>query len=210
MRILVAEDDQTTRIVIVSILERVFHHEVIQAGDGGEAWEILRRPDAPRLAILDWMMPVLEGPEICRRVRRLPNVLPPYIIMVTGRDAKADITQALDAGADEYLTKPIDFTELRARVDVGRRIIDLQTSLAEHVYRLQEALGQVRTLQGIIPICQHCHKIRTDRESWEGLDLYVATHTDATFSHGICPDCVRDVALPEMRRLSESLGQEPP
>ena len=130
MRILIADDDVTSRLVLAGVLKK-WGHEVVAKVDGTEAWEAMRRPDAPTLAILDWMMPGLDGVEVCRRIRGLQTDQPPYLIVLTSRGDKADIVAGLEAGADDYLAKPFDPGELRARVDVGQRMIELQAKLLE-------------------------------------------------------------------------------
>jgi len=130
VRILIADDDVTSRLVLAGVL-RKYGHEVLATTDGAEAWEVMQRPDAPRLAVLDWMMPGLAGVEVCRRVRALASDQPPYLIILTSRGEKADIVAGLEAGADDYLAKPFDPGELRARVEVGRRMVELQARLAE-------------------------------------------------------------------------------
>ena len=125
MKILIAEDDLTSRAVMVGILEKK-GHDVVPTINGAEAWELLQQPDAPPLLILDWMMPEMDGLEVVRRVRALQTDRPPYIIMVTAKGYKRDIVTALAAGANDYLTKPFDFGEFLARVEVGRRMIEMQ------------------------------------------------------------------------------------
>jgi len=106
-------------------------NEVEATVNGAEAWEAMQQSDAPRMAILDWMMPEMDGIEVCRRIRARETDQPPYIIMLTAKSEKADIVAGLEAGADDYLAKPFDPRELHARVDVGRRILELQTKLHE-------------------------------------------------------------------------------
>jgi two-component system cell cycle response regulator len=130
VKILIADDDVTSRRVLTGVLKK-YGHEVVATVDGAEAWEAMQRPDAPRLAILDWMMPGLAGVEVCGRVRTLRSDQPPYIIILTSRDEKADVVAGLEAGADDYVAKPFDADELHARVEVGRRLIELQASLVE-------------------------------------------------------------------------------
>jgi diguanylate cyclase (GGDEF)-like protein len=130
MKILIADDDVTSRLVLAGVLKK-WGHEVVASEDGAEAWEAMRQSDAPTLAILDWMMPGLAGVEVCRRIRSLQSDQPPYLILLTARSEKADIVAGLEAGADDYLAKPFDPGELRARVDVGRRMIELQAKLRE-------------------------------------------------------------------------------
>jgi DNA-binding response OmpR family regulator len=98
----------------------------------------------------------------------------------------------LEAGADDYLIKPVDLSELRARVQVGVRVVSLQARLAEKVAELQSSLDSVRQLRGLLPICSYCKRIRDDRNYWQRVEVYVSEHTDATFTHGICPSCLED------------------
>ena len=190
MRILIAEDDFTSRVLLKGMLKKD-GHEVVEAVDGGEAWEKLQHPDAPSLAILDWMMPVMDGPEVVRRVRTLQTDRPPYLMMLTTRGGKTDIIAGLDAGANDYLAKPFDVDELRARVEVGRRVIEIQDALAAKVAELSQAIDQIKTLRGIIPICASCKKIRNDAGYWQQVEVYVHKHTGADFTHGICPECMK-------------------
>ena len=130
MRILIAEDEATTRLLLAAVL-RKNGFEVVEAENGAEAWAALQRPDAPSLVILDWMMPEMDGLEVVRRVRARPAEHPPYLIMLTARGDKADLVEGLDAGANDYLAKPFDPGELRARVSVGRRMVEMQDELKE-------------------------------------------------------------------------------
>jgi putative two-component system response regulator len=129
MKILIAEDNAFYRHMLMSTLTE-WGYETVAAVDGAEAWAKLQREDAPQLAILDWMMPGMEGTEVCRRLRSFPKPEPTYVIMLTSKDGKENIVAALDSGADDYLTKPFDRAELRARLQVGLRIVGLQTSQA--------------------------------------------------------------------------------
>jgi two-component system, cell cycle response regulator len=130
VRVLIAEDDVTSRGVLRRVLAK-WGHEVLVTRDGEEAWEELQRMDAPPLVILDWMMPGLDGVEVCRRVRAQDSPSPPYIILLTARGGKGDIVAGLEAGANDYLRKPFDHDELHARVDVGRRFVELNQRLLD-------------------------------------------------------------------------------
>lgn len=127
MKILIAEDNLFYRRSLGSTL-REWGYEVIEACDGAVAWDVLRRADAPRLAIVDWMMPGLDGLEVCRRVRELRKPEPTYLIMLTAKDGRDDLVAALDGGADDVVRKPFDRDELHARLRVGCRIVELQTT----------------------------------------------------------------------------------
>jgi CheY-like chemotaxis protein len=209
VRILIAEDDVTSRSLLAAVL-RKGGHEVVEAVDGAEAWKVLQQPDAPRLGILDWVMPGMDGPDVVRRLRAMPTDRPPYIIMLTSKGDKSDIVAGLEAGANDYLAKPFNAGELLARVGVGRLIIELQDSLADKIEEQRLALEQIKTLRGIVPICASCKKIRDDEGYWNQVEVYVMERTEAEFSHGICPEC-RARLYPDLdaiiRRNEESGGK---
>lgn len=148
MRILIAEDNLTERTVLAGVLKN-WGHEVRTVDNGLSAWEILQQPDAARLVILDWMMPGMDGLEVIKRVRALPSQQPPYIILLTSKDEKNDVFSGLESGANDFIRKPFDRNELYARVRVGQRSIELQTSL----YETQQTLTYLAThdsLTGIL------------------------------------------------------------
>lgn len=190
MRILIAEDDLTSRKMLSGLLRKK-GHTVTETINGADAWAVMQRADAPRMAIFDWMMPEMDGLSVVRRIRAKPTDQPPYLIMLTAKGTKTDVVAGLDAGADDYLVKPFDAEELWARIGVGKRIVDLQSRLSDKVNALQRALDHVKTLQGIIPICSFCKKIRNDKGYWDQVEEYIRKHSQAEFSHGICPECMR-------------------
>lgn len=204
MRVLIAEDDVVSRRVLEATLVK-FGYEVVVAADGAQAWAALQSADAPQLAILDWMMPEIDGVEICRRVRALSTATPPYIILLTAKSGKEDIVTGLDAGANDYLTKPFDRAELRARVQVGAHVLELQGNLAARVRELEDALSQVRQLQGLLPICSYCKKIRDEQNYWHQVENYISVHAKVEFSHGICPACYTDVVQPQLNQIGVSV-----
>ena len=176
-------------------------HEVTVARDGGVALAILEDADAPPLAILDWMMPGMDGVELCRRVRKFTTETPPYLILLTAKSGKDNIVIGLDAGANDYLTKPFDRAELRARVQAGAHILELQGKLASRVRELEATLFQVKQLQGLLPICSYCKKIRDEQNDWHRVESYISTHSEVEFSHGICPACYTDVVQPQLDQI---------
>jgi len=189
-RILIAEDDPISLKVLKTKLEN-WGFEIVITTDGSEALEQLNLPDSPKIAILDWMMPKMNGVEVCRQFRKVKTSNPAYLILLTSLDRKSDVVKGLDAGADDYIIKPFDNEELLARIGAGKRIIKLQTELANRVKELKDALNHITTLQGNIPICMHCKKIRDDKDAWKQMEIYITEHTEAQFSHGICPTCER-------------------
>ena len=130
MKILLAEDDLTSRSILTAIL-RKWGFDPVAAADGVAAWDLLQRPDAPRLLLLDWNMPGMDGLEICRRVRDIASRNPPYVILLTARGEKCDIVEGLESGANDYVAKPYDNDELLARIRVGQRMLELQSNLME-------------------------------------------------------------------------------
>lgn len=148
MRILIAEDDATSRLLLRRVLES-WGYEVVSTKDGAEAWQALQANDAPRLAILDWMMPEMDGVDVCRRARVLETLQPPYIILLTALGYKESVVVGLEAGADDYVSKPYDPAELRARLAVGRRLVEANDALleAQHALELQ---ARTDALTGIL------------------------------------------------------------
>lgn len=202
MRILVAEDDAVARKILEVTLKGL-GWDVVTAADGNAAWQMLNTlegENAPDLAVLDWMMPGLEGIEICRRLRATPGFEFLYVILLTSRREKEDLAAGLAAGANDYITKPFDPVELEARVRVGERMVKLQTSLAARVTELEAALAEVSKLQGLLPICSYCKKVRNETNYWEQVDSYLASHAGVKLTHGICPDCLETM----MQQLDEA------
>lgn len=200
MRILIAEDDAVSLHLLQTTLAK-WGYEPVVATDGLQALEVLSQPDAPSLAILDWMMPGMDGAEVCRRARGQGTDRLFYIILLTAKGRKEDIVQGLTAGADDYIIKPFDRAELKARISTGERILRLQAELAARVKELELALANVKLLQGLLPICCYCKKIRDDQNYWQQVDTYIADHSEAQFTHGICPECREKIVSAELRRL---------
>jgi DNA-binding response OmpR family regulator len=208
MKILIAEDDLVSRRVLKGTLEG-WGHDVVATCDGHAAWQALQGEGAPKLAILDWMMPELDGPEVCRRLSACRVQEPTYVILLTAKDATADIVEGLDAGANDYITKPFDRKELQARLRVGQRVVELQGHLATRVRELEEALTEVKQLQTLLPICCYCKKVRDDNNYWQQVETYFVDHSDVRFSHGICPDCLaREIKVFHEGRCSRPRNQK--
>jgi DNA-binding response OmpR family regulator len=186
MKILVAEDDRDSRELLVLTLE-LDGHTVIQAADGAEAWDLFQQEKASfPLLISDWLMPEVDGLELCRRVREADRAPYTYVLLLTALSGKANYLGAIRAGADDFISKPYDPDELKARLVVAQRIMRLQ----EHVSRLE----------GILPTCMYCKRIRENNQ-WIGIEEYVAARTDASFSHGVCPQCYQQYVKPEINRF---------
>ncbi len=191
MRILIADDDIVLRHALRVHLER-WSYSIVECGDGGEAWEVLQGSTPPPLAIVDWNMPGIDGPTLCQRLRDVPSLSAMYVILLTSNQDRKDIIAGLESGADDYITKPCDWNELRARLRIGERIVGLQQTLAARVAELQEAIVDVRKLSGLLPICAYCKRIRDDKNYWQQIEKYLGERSEAQFSHGICPECLEE------------------
>lgn len=189
MRVLIADDDPVLRRAVRAHLEK-WSFEVVECCDGREAWTTLQRPDAPALAVVDWSMPGMDGVDLCHNIRHHASLAAMYVILLTSNQAKEHEIAGLESGADDYITKPVHWEELHARIRIGARIVGLQQTLAARVHELQDALSKVKTLSGLLPICAYCKRIRDDRDYWRQIEHYVTEHSSAQFSHGICPECL--------------------
>jgi len=198
MKILIAEDDYVSRRLLNRNLEN-WGHEVVSTENGSAAWNVLQGSEPPNMAVLDWMMPEMDGVEVCRLVRQNTDAAYTYIILLTAKGSAEDISTGLDAGADDYVTKPFDPAELRSRLRVGERVLELEKNLQTKVTALQEALHQVRTLKELLPICMYCKRVRDDSDYWHQIESYIHSHTGTDFTHGICPDC--------FQRMSDQLSE---
>ena len=185
MKVLIAEDDEVSQLVLKIAMEK-FDHEVILAGNGKEAWEIFDRQPM-RLIVSDWMMPELDGLDFCRKVRGRPQTDYTYFILLTARVGKENYREAMDAGVDDFLTKPLDHNDLFIRLRVGERILGFAT--------------QIRQLKSILPICMYCKKIRNDRDYWQQIETYIRAQTGTNFSHGVCPECYTEHVKPQLDEL---------
>ena len=200
MNVLVADDHDVNRKLLRTILAAQ-GYQVVEAVNGVDALNVLESATAPLVGLVDWEMPEMEGIEVCRQARALQLTIPLFLILVTVRDSKQDVVAGLLAGANDYITKPFDKTELLARVKVGTEMVQLQQTLTERVEELKEALYNVKQLSGLLPICSYCKKIRDDQNYWQQVESYVGKHSEAKFSHSICPVCYEEHIKPQMIQL---------
>lgn len=173
MRILIAEDDFTSRVMLATVLKKG-GHEVVETGNGSEAWDELQKPDAPRLAILDWNMPGMNGLELCRAVREDDSEGYVYIILLTARNSRGDIVTGLEAGADDYLIKPLDPSELTARIKNGMRILKLEKDLkkANEEFRILSLTDPLTGIYNRSYLTEHLpHEIKRARRYGYPLSL---------------------------------------
>jgi DNA-binding response OmpR family regulator len=181
MKVLVAEDDPVSRRYLEKRLMD-WGYDTVCAADGQEAWDLFQKGNF-QLLITDWMMPGVDGLELIRRVRaaRLPSYI--YIIILTSKASKQEVVEGMRTGADDFITKPFDRDELHVRIKAGERILNLEAELVEKI-------GHIKTLQGLLPICMHCKKIRSDDHYWTQVEDYLSQRTDVRFTHGLCPECL--------------------
>lgn len=197
-RILLADDEAHPRRVLSYHLQN-WGFQVVPARDGLEAASIIDGDAPPALALIDWMMPGMDGIQLCQHIRARTDLHYTYVILLTAKSDKEEVATGLGAGADDYVTKPCDLTELRARLKVGERMLTLERTLAHQVVTLRDALDQVRQLKELLPICAWCKRVRGDEDYWQNIEEYLHDHAGTDFTHGICPHCVE-----EMRRKTGS------
>ena len=175
MKVVIAEDDTTFQEVLYRLCQK-WGYEVLLAKDGTHAWEILTSMTEPFVALLDRLMPGLNGIELCQKINSAGLVVPKYLIIVTSLGNNEEIIAGFNAGADDYVVKPFFSEELRLRIRVGERIVMLQSSLSKNIVDLEQALTHIKTLQKILPVCSFCHRIQDDQESWQRIEHYLSEH----------------------------------
>lgn len=192
MRVLLVEDEPLARQRAGGLLARL-GHEVRAVEDGLEAWEAWRQGPFD-VVLTDWSLPGLDGLELCRRIRaeRRPGYT--CVVVQTVRSGKQNFLAAMEAGADDFLEKPLDLDTLAARLGVAARIRDLYQELDR--------------LRGLIPICSYCKKVRSDGDYWQQVEAYVAARSHALFSHTVCPDCYQGILVPEMEAWKRKASGE--
>lgn len=174
--VLIAEDDPVFRRILQSCLQS-WNYQVRACEDGLDAWNVLQQEHAPQMAILDWMMPGMDGIEICRRIRGQQHDPYRYVLLLTAKDDKHDVVQGLEAGADDYLTKPFDVDELHARVRAGKRILELQNALIQaresiRFEALHDHLTGVWNRGAVLDLLQR--EVQRRQRSGEGLGVIMA------------------------------------
>lgn len=191
MKILVAEDDSIARLVLESALRKL-GHETVSAANGDEAWALFCTAPV-RVIVSDWMMPGTDGLELCQRVRaRKTDYV--YFILLTNLAANAENQHAaVEAGVDDFLSKPVDPQELWMRLRVAERILQFTT--------------EVRQLESFLPICGYCKKIRDDSNYWQQVESYFKQKQGTQFSHSVCPDCMEKVVRPQLAALGIDLDE---
>lgn len=185
--VLVVDDDAVSSSQL-GALAKAAGYDVKTATNGREAWELLQLARIP-IVISDWYMPEMDGPELCRRIRARAREPYVYFILVTARGGKQQYLAGMESGADDFIAKPFDPDELRARLRVAERILGLRKELEQ--------------LEVLLPICSYCKRIRNDADEWEPLERYIETHFEKLVTHSICPDCYTTHVQPQLDRREE-------
>ena len=172
-QILIVDDNpQNIQVLGRMLMDRGYRVSISQTGKGALEFAQKRQPD---VILLDIMMPEMDGFEVCKRLKQMPETEKIPVIFLTARYETENIVKGFDVGGVDYVTKPFNSVELLARV---------KTQL-----KLKEAFDEIKTLKGLIPICANCKKVRDDDGFWGMIEEYVSEHSEAVFSHSICPDC---------------------
>ncbi len=194
MHVLIVEDDPPSRFLLKTTLAKM-GHVVTETENGEEAWEVLLHCEV-HLVISDWLMLGTDGLQLCRRIRTELGTKYTYFILLTVLDGKDSYMKGMEAGADDFITKPFDPDRLSARLRVADRILGLQ--------------AEVKRLEGLLPICSYCRRIRGREETWLSLEKYIATCTEASFTHTICPTCYETNVRPQLEELEKACHETKP
>lgn len=184
MHILVVDDDPVTRRLLEATLTTECH--TVTVADNGEIALGIWQLSSHRIVVSDWLMPALDGLALCRRIRAMPERPYTYFILQTSRGGRESFLEAMDAGVDDFIAKPVPADELRARIRVAERILGLREELL--------------ALEGLLSVCSYCKRIRNADGRWGALERYIEQRSKAEFSHGVCPECYT-------KHLSPHLGE---
>ena len=219
IRILIVEDSPGVRYLLEEFLKALDSCEMLSAGTAAEAFELLPMngpaddPTNVDLILMDIKMPQMSGIDACSLIKANEFVGDVPVIMVTANDDEEHLANAFNAGATDYITKPVNRVELLSRVRSAlelkremdsrkRAYVEVENTLAE----LQEALASVKILKGMLPICSSCKMIRDDRGYWDLLEAYISENSEATFSHGVCPTCIKELYPDQYEKVMAIMG----
>ena len=195
-RVLCVDDDPATQVVLSGIIEDAGWEPELALNATVARQTLEANPDI-QVVLLDWMLPDGSGVDLCRELKAVAGSSL-YVILVTVRGEPEDVETGLDAGADDYLVKPVSPVEVRARVRSGFRAAEAQRQLAERLAQLEQALKRVSNLESLLPLCMYCRRINSS-EMWQSVEDYLWEQVDVKVSHGCCPDC--------LSKLTRQLGE---
>jgi PleD family two-component response regulator len=188
--ILIVDDDPEIRFASTRILKNSGFN-VIEESSGNGCLDAVRKK-TPSLVLLDVVLPDISGIEVCRCIKSDPALKQTFVVLLSGVKTGSDSqAEGLEMGADGYIVRPVSNREFLARVQAYFRIIIAERERDRTIQKLQEALSTIKTLSGLLPICANCKKVRDDKGYWKQIEAYVQEHSEAEFSHGICPDCAK-------------------
>ncbi len=190
IKVLVVDDDPDVLFATSRIVKSA-GYEVLEASTGAQCMETAReiRPD---LILLDVVLPDVDGTKVCREIKSDPALKATFVVLISGaKTSSLEQADGLDVGADGYIARPISNRELKARVDAMARIYIAEQERDRLIVELKEALSKVKLLSGLIPICANCKKIRDDQGYWNRIEKYIGEHSNAQFTHSICPECAK-------------------
>ncbi len=202
MKVFAVDDHQSLTDLVKNLLEEIGFDNLVEFSKSADLFVALESGNIPDLILSDIMMPDINGYELCKRIKSNPKWCEIPIIMITAADSRHSepLRLSFEAGAMDYIQKPINHVIFHARVK-SALIIERQKK------QLKQALKDVTTLQGLLPICSYCKKIRDEKDKWSDIDEYVSKHSNVQFSHSCCPDCYQNIVKPELDDLKEKRKQ---
>jgi response regulator RpfG family c-di-GMP phosphodiesterase len=190
IKILVADDDPEILFATARVIKTAGYQTY--TADSGKAAMKAVNTIIPDLVLLDVVMPDAEGTDLCRRIKEDPKLKGIYVLLTSGTRVESNQqADGLDSGADGYISRPLSNRELLARVNSMVRILRAERVRDLLIVELKKALAEIKTLSGLLPICSHCKQVRDDKGYWSQIESYISAHSDALFSHSICPECAK-------------------
>ena len=190
IQILIVDDDPDVLFATSRVMKSEGYQ--VMTASSGEECLALARQHPPDLILMDVVLPDVKGFELCRAIKTDPKLKATFVVLISGMKTSADEqADGLEDGADGYIARPVSNRELKARIRAMVRILKAERERDQLIDELQAALSKVKQLSGMLPICSHCKKIRDDKGYWKQIEAYVHSHSEAEFSHSICPICAK-------------------
>ncbi|NCC52084.1 MAG: response regulator [Spartobacteria bacterium] len=192
MPLILVVDDIPRNLQVVGVVLKDKGYQVAAATSGTQVLGMLKHMK-PDLILLDIMMPEMDGYEVCRRIKEQDELKDIPIVFLSAKNEVEDVVKGFKFGAVDYITKPFNASELLARVNTHVALKRARDTEKRLIKQLRLALSQVKALSGLLPICSHCKKIRDDKGYWTQVEQYISAHSETQFTHGLCPDCFREL-----------------